>query len=151
MKHHHIRIDESRLLDNYEIMMDEVYLLYHTYPTNLTPGNFDGEQQAMDAYGRSQMSTRGDGKKRVRHQDSGYTNGLPRGRSWITGAGSDISLGSGGYNTSVTSVGYLDDQHHWRAARAGDDDAATNLGCAGLLFIIVAAFVGFLVYAAFIY
>ena len=86
---HRISIDEARMLDNYEQMMDEIYLLYHTYPTNLIHINLSDSERAemgeYDAIGRGlaerlPVSTEMKQKKVVLHNDPYYFNGLPRKR-----------------------------------------------------------------------
>lgn len=80
-------INEARLLQYHEDMMDEVYLLYHTYPTNfpnyaLTPAEL-AEMSEADALGRSMGRNPGGhevcaGRKCTTFHRGDTVNGLPR-------------------------------------------------------------------------
>lgn len=83
---HRISINEAKLLDAHEAMMDEIYLLYHVHPTNiqhldLSPAEL-AEMSEADAMGRGlagQLPRHG-GKNVVLHNRPDYCNGLPRRR-----------------------------------------------------------------------
>ncbi len=81
-------VNEQKMLDYYDKLMDQVYLLYHTHPTNLTHiGLTDAEIAEMvyyDAMGRnlaenlSAAPSQGKKKKVHLHSDQKHSNGLPR-------------------------------------------------------------------------
>jgi hypothetical protein len=82
-----MNINEQKMLDYYEKVMDQVYLLYHKHPTNLTHINLsDAERSELtyyDAMGRdlAQSLEAHTGKKNKRvhlHSDPNFSNGLPR-------------------------------------------------------------------------
>lgn len=78
-----IFIDEEDMLDYYDQVMDEVYLKYHTHPTNLPHHNPTEAELAEIAcnngYGRAPGGQARD--KRVHyHRDEAHSNGLPRKR-----------------------------------------------------------------------
>ena len=79
---HRIQIDVARLDAEYEKMMDDVYLLHHTYPTNLTRmSQTDADLAAQgeaDAYARGAKQPQRNGKKVHFEIDPDYCNGLPR-------------------------------------------------------------------------
>jgi hypothetical protein len=86
---HRITIDERQLNANYEKMMDEVYLLYHTHPSNLIPISLSeseiAEYSEYNAIGRGLAALAqpvpNRKKKKVYFQsDPDYCNGLPRNR-----------------------------------------------------------------------
>jgi hypothetical protein len=86
---HRITLDVARLDAYYEKMMDEVYLLHHTYPTNLTHINMTDadlvEYGEYDAVGRGlaaslQHQSNRKRKKVYFQSDPDYCNGLPRNR-----------------------------------------------------------------------
>lgn len=77
-------IDEAKMLDYYDKLMDQVYLLYHTHPTNLTHISLTdaevAEMSEADAMGRSLAATAKNIAKRkkvVLHGVKGMSNGLP--------------------------------------------------------------------------
>lgn len=86
---HKITLNVTRLDTYYENMMDEVYLMHHTYPTNLTHtylsdydlakyGEYDAIGSGLAASMQNQSNRK---KKKVYFQsDPDYCNGLPRNR-----------------------------------------------------------------------
>lgn len=86
---HRISVDQRMLNNYYERMMDEVYLLYHTYPTTLTHIDLSAAEAAevgyLDAVGKGLAASRqtGSGSKRKKvmfDSDPNFCNGLPRKR-----------------------------------------------------------------------
>jgi hypothetical protein len=83
-----MNVNEQKMLDYYENVMDQVYLLYHMHPTNLPHVNLtDSEVAEMvyyDAMGRELAdelaATSGQRKKKKVHlySDRKRSNGLPR-------------------------------------------------------------------------
>lgn len=84
-----ISLDENRLMQYYEDLMDEVYLLYHIHPTNipnipLTDTEFADmcEYTGMvDYFNEKSSDSRGRKNKKTKHfSDPDFSNGLPRRR-----------------------------------------------------------------------
>lgn len=82
-----ININEARLLQYHEDLMDEIYLLHHTYPLNFPNYALTREELAQmsehDAMGRNLSSGLGGGRSAghkctVFHRDPDFCNGLPR-------------------------------------------------------------------------
>lgn len=82
-----INLNESKLMDYYEKMMDEVVLQYHTFPSDIPAwarcGHAEGLEQAMyESEALAHLAALGDtGKpsKRIKHHyDPKYCNGLRR-------------------------------------------------------------------------
>jgi hypothetical protein len=81
-----MNVNEQKMLDYYEKLMDQVYLQYHTHPTNLAHIYLTAAESAemvyYDAMGRnlaSAVSPAGKKNKKVHlHTDPNYSNGLPR-------------------------------------------------------------------------
>lgn len=86
---HRITVDVERLDAYYENMMDDVYLMHHTYPTNLTHMNLTdaelakyGEYDSIGSGLAASMQNQSHRKrKKIYFQsDPDYCNGLPRNR-----------------------------------------------------------------------
>ncbi len=82
-----MNVNEQKMLDYYDKLMDQVYLLYHTHPTNLTHLSLtDAEIAEMvycDAMGRNladglEAKTGKKNKKVHLHTNANFSNGLPR-------------------------------------------------------------------------
>jgi hypothetical protein len=84
-----ITINESKLLDYHDQMLDELYLLYHIHPTKIVdfhPSQAElAEMNEMQGHGL-ELSNKLEGKsprksKKVNFHSNSYTcNGLPRRR-----------------------------------------------------------------------
>ena len=73
-----INVNEQKMLDYYEKLMDDVYLLYHRHPTNIQtyPNGYyqgDGEGYAKGVNTNSK-------KVHIIGSDSGISNGIRRHR-----------------------------------------------------------------------
>lgn len=82
MPNHKINLDIAKLDAEYEQMMDDVYLLHHTYPTNLkhmsqTDADLAAQGEA-DAYARGARKPGRNSKKVIFENDPDYCNGMPR-------------------------------------------------------------------------
>jgi hypothetical protein len=83
-----MRINEQKMLDYYEKLMDQVYLLYHSHPTNLTHVPLsDAELAEMSYYAAMAKELGGEYsasipkrklKKVYSMTDSNHSNGLLR-------------------------------------------------------------------------
>lgn len=83
-----LNVNEQKMLGYYEKLLDQVYLLYHTHPTNLAHINLTeaeiAEMVYYDAMGRNlagsaeMQSCKKKNKKVHLHSDSRVSNGLPR-------------------------------------------------------------------------
>jgi hypothetical protein len=81
-----INLNEARLLQYHEDQMDEVLLLFHTYPTSIPNYSITkselAEMSEFDAMGRELAAglprlARGR-KQTIFHRDPDFCNGLPR-------------------------------------------------------------------------
>jgi hypothetical protein len=83
-----ININEQKMVDNYEKLMDQVYLLYHTHPTNLPHIPLSDAEIAEMAYYQAMANNLGEeftatlGKRKKKkvylQSDSKHSNGLLR-------------------------------------------------------------------------
>ena len=84
-----ISLDENRLMQYYEDLMDDVYLLYHVHPTNipnipLTDSEFAEMSEftgMVDNFNQKSFDFRDRKNKKTRHfSDPDFSNGIPRRR-----------------------------------------------------------------------
>ncbi len=87
MKSTYIHLNESKLMEYYEKMMDEIYLEYFTFPSdipNIPMSDADrADMSYYNAMGRAYADLLPPGKKNKRvkfHSDPKYCNGLRRRR-----------------------------------------------------------------------
>jgi hypothetical protein len=84
-----IPLNESKLMDFYEKIMDEVYLIYHTHPTNIPHMPISDEERAEMSYYEAMArdvetqfaaNRLTKSKKVIFHKNPNYCNGKLRRR-----------------------------------------------------------------------